>query len=439
VLNVGDQELDWKFEGMVKKREAFLKKTDLIYGITEGKYLDTIVNDDSLKDMDDVDACVTIYKRILLPILGKIHTNRQFRESLSKHPVTQKLIVTKYGEISVKRVKQWLLNIPKKQRLSLIIDGFNTLLSSVYEQMLMNDNFDGEEVLAKLRLVLTLNREKAVDLGIYPTLLGMLATKIPKTQVHRLYSDYLEELVEERTQKLRETQDTLLKSQRLAAIGEVAAMVGHDLRNPLQAIVNTLYLTRRTIKERSNGDVQELLETINEQVEYMNKIVSDLQDYARPVNPKIVEIYFQEFINNMLESMIIPSNISVSTIMDENVSTLMVDPMLMKRVLSNLITNALQAMPQGGKLMISLRKTGENALIRIQDTGIGIPEENLDLIFSPLFTTKSKGQGLGLAVCKRLVEAHKGSITVESEPDQGSTFTIHIPLERDVKTAVVQA
>ena len=131
--------------------------------------------------------------------------------------------------------------------------------------------YDSEELLQKLNLVLRLNRKKAISLGLYPTLLGRLTTKIPRTQVHKLYSDYLEEIIEERTEKLKETQKKLLKSQRLIAIGEAAAMVGHDLRNPLQAIVNTLFLAKRKVSLSSNKDLEKLLNSISYQIEYMNK------------------------------------------------------------------------------------------------------------------------------------------------------------------------
>ena len=100
----------------------------------------------------------------------------------------------------------------------------------------------------------------------------------------------------------------------------------------------------------------------------------------------------------------------------------------MRRVFTNLFTNAVQAMPDGGRLTITASKTEEEALISVQDTGVGISEENMGKLFQPLFTTKSKGQGFGLPVCKRIVEAHGGKITVESKVGKGSTFTVKIPL-----------
>lgn len=237
----------------------------------------------------------------------------------------------------------------------------------------------------------------------------------------RRHSEHLQELVEERTRELR-------KAERLAGIGETATMVGHDLRNPLQAITSTVYLAKRTLERAEKARVRELLGTIEEQVGYINKIVSDLQDYARPVEPKRVETNLRQLIDDTLSTISVPESIKVSVEVEKGFPKLMVDPALVRRVFTNLITNALQAMLDGGHLTIKASKAGEIASISFQDTGSGIPKENLDKLFSPLFTTKAKGMGFGLSVSRRLVEAHGGNITVESEMGKGSTFTIKLPL-----------
>jgi signal transduction histidine kinase len=337
--------------------------------------------------------------------------------------------ISDYGEISISGVRERLLRVPRDERVPTAIERFNSILSVAYEELLMDPDADVEGILEKLRLVLTLNKDRAIALGVYPTLLGTLATKIPRTQTHRLYSAFLEELVDERTRELEEAQDNLLKSQRLAVIGEAAAMVGHDLRNPLQAIVNTLYLAQKKIGSSSNKELRELLDTISEQVEYMNKIVSDLQDYSRTVKPKLVETDLHGLLNETLSAVRVPENVKLSVEIegDMNFPKLMVDAQLMKRVFINLITNAIQAMPQGGQIRVKASEAGGTVSISLHDTGVGISEENLSRMFQPLFTTKAKGQGLGLAVCKRLVEAHEGRITVESAEGRGATFTIEIP------------
>jgi len=205
-------------------------------------------------------------------------------------------------------------------------------------------------------------------------------------------------------------------------------------------MVNALYLSRKKSESIPTTE-KEILEKhgffglrsgLKEQVEYMDKIVSDLQDYARPVKPKPVEIGLHQLVNKTLSSLTVPENVKVSIMIEEDFPKLMLDPTLMQRVFSNLITNAVQAMPNGGKLTIRASKKEETTLISVEDTGEGISDANLSKLFTPLFTTKAKGQGFGLPVCKRMVEAHDGNITVESEVGKGSTFTIKIPLRKEV-------
>jgi signal transduction histidine kinase len=242
------------------------------------------------------------------------------------------------------------------------------------------------------------------------------------------YLEQREELVEDRTK--------LVNARRMAIIGQTAALVGHDLRNPLQAIVGLVYLAKTKLRPlfqpeqmKQKDDLEKLLQTIEGQVEYMNKIVSDLQDYAKPMEPKPVETSLYQLIDDVFLTIGVPENIQVSIGIKEDFPQLMVDPTMMERVLYNLIINAIQAMPSGGRLIIRGSKSKHNALISVEDTGLGIPKENLSKLFQPLFTTKSKGQGLGLAVCKRLVETQGGRITVKSEAGRGTTFKIKIPLK----------
>lgn len=227
---------------------------------------------------------------------------------------------------------------------------------------------------------------------------------------------------------------SFVRRERMAVILETATMIGHDLRNPLQAIVSTIYLLKRRLDsvppehKRILKDlgVNEMLQTIENQVGYMDKIVSDLQDYARPVKLEIVETNLTDLVTDTLSPITIPENIEISLELRD--LWLNLDPALMKRVITNLVTNALQAMPKGGRLTFTSSESKKAVSVSLRDTGIGIPEQNLDKLFQPLFTTKCKGQGFGLSVCKRLVEAHNGKIMVESKEEEGSTFTIRIPL-----------
>src|SRR5881396_2841471 len=244
----------------------------------------------------------------------------------------------------------------------------------------------------------------------------------------RARSEHLEDLVEERTMMLSNTT-------RMAAIGETAGMVGHDLRNPLQTIINTIHLAKEAMKANSASTpekdprVGSALETIREQADFMNKIVSDLQDYAKQAKPTFVEYDMQRLINDSLSSIPVPKAVDVSSSVETGFPKLRVDPGLLRRAFTNIITNALQAMPDGGKLKIRAWTSQNIAAVSFQDTGIGIPEDVKAKMFSPLFTTREKGVGLGLAVTKRLIESHRGEIKVFSKVGEGTTLTVELPID----------
>ena len=229
---------------------------------------------------------------------------------------------------------------------------------------------------------------------------------------------------------------SLEEVKRLAAIGKVVAMVGHDLRNPLQAIVYSVYNTEEEIKslpESAKKMLEEhgfiaFLEKLKKQVSFMNKMVADLQDYAKSTKPAFFAVDLREIVEDALKSVSRPEGISVVVNADPTLGMIKGDPQLIRRVFTNLIINAFQAMPGGGSLEISMVREGNYAKASFSDTGIGISPENLKRLFDPFFTTKAKGMGLGLAICKKMIEAHRGSIEVQSEPGKGTRFTIRLPI-----------
>ncbi len=438
VLNFAFSTLGDKFESVVALNEEFLKQSDLIYGVGKGHYLKRITQDRSLDDLNDVDASLRIYKRILLLVSDIICSSYELEKRLAMYYATKTVKITDYGEILINDTNRLLSRVPKEERLAILIESFNSFTSWVYEKILSDSGFDSSNILEKLHLVLTLNKKKADELNIYHTFLGRLATRIPKTQIHRFYSDYLEELVETRTDELKDVQKRLFESERLAAIGETAAMVGHDLRNPLQVIFNSIYLIENKLSKTSLPSSQkepldQLVSLVGEQAQYMNKIVSDLQDYAKLISVEVVNSDIEKIIDEAMSMLTIPQNVNTSIQIEKGFPSILVDPVLLKRVFTNLITNAVQAMPDGGKLTITVRQEKENVVMTIADTGVGIAKENLDKLFTPLFTTKAKGQGFGLAVCKRLVEAHGGKIKAESEINKGTKFIITLPLTKETE------
>jgi PAS domain S-box-containing protein len=248
----------------------------------------------------------------------------------------------------------------------------------------------------------------------------------------QVYADQLEQKVEERTRELREIQDKLLKAQRLAVIGELAGMVGHDLRNPLTSIAGATYYIKRRISQTADEKVMEMLELIEKNIEYSNKIISDLLDYSREVKLDISEINLKALVEDALASVKIPRNIRLLKEVDSSLK-MKVDAEKIRRVLVNLIRNAVDAMPNGGTLIIKSRRKHRKVEFVVSDTGVGMSEEVMKKIWTPLFTTKAKGMGFGLSICKRFVEAHGGTITVESALGKGSTFTVTLPIEPEIK------
>jgi PAS domain S-box-containing protein len=237
------------------------------------------------------------------------------------------------------------------------------------------------------------------------------------------YATSLEDLARKRLVQLRD-------AERLAAIGATAGMVGHDIRNPLQAISSDIYLALRELSDLPDSEqkqsIKENLESIDQAVDYINKIVQDLQDFARPITPVLKEVNLERLCEEVLFK-IVPEKIDASSKVEINVKRIVTDPDLMKRVLTNLVNNAVQAMPGGGKLSLYAFPEARNVVISVSDTGVGIPEMIKPKLFSPLVTTKSKGQGFGLPVVKRTVDALGGSVSFVSEEGKGTTFSISLP------------
>jgi signal transduction histidine kinase len=173
--------------------------------------------------------------------------------------------------------------------------------------------------------------------------------------------------------------------------------------------------------------IKESLEGIEKSVEYINKIVSDLQDFARKDSPKPVAVNVEKTVQEILSSNIIPHHIAVSFSMQKDFPTLILDESYLKRIMTNLISNAVQAMPTDGKLTITAFRLNDRAVINVEDNGVGIPEELKSKMFKPLFTTKPKGQGFGLAAVKKLTEAMQGTVTFESENGKGTKFILSFP------------
>lgn len=241
------------------------------------------------------------------------------------------------------------------------------------------------------------------------------------------YAGQLELKVEERTRELFAAQNMLLKAQRLAAIGELAGMVGHDLRNPLTGIAGATYYLKSKLINSSNDREKEMFETIEKSIAYSNKIINDLLDYSREIRLELCETEPKSLLTETLSLIQVPQKIEILDEM-KNEPLIKVDKEKMNRVFTNLIRNAFDAMPDGGKLIARSKHQDGYVILTFSDTGIGMTEEVIKQLWTPLFTTKAKGMGFGLPICKRIIEAHGGKIAVESVKGKGSTFTMTLPL-----------
>jgi len=242
------------------------------------------------------------------------------------------------------------------------------------------------------------------------------------------HAEQLEQKVEERTRELKKSQEQLLKAQRLAVIGELAGMVGHDLRNPLTSINGAAYYVKKRLSSKIDGKVKRMLDLIGKNIVYSNKIINDLLDYSREIKLDLTESNPKSIIKEALSLVEIPKKVQVIDLTDDK-PKIKVDTAKIKRAFVNILKNAVEAMPKGGTLTTKSRKSDGNLEFVFSDTGVGISKKTMENLWTPLFTTKAKGMGFGLAICKRIVEAHEGSISVQSARGKGTIFIVTIPVK----------
>jgi signal transduction histidine kinase len=255
------------------------------------------------------------------------------------------------------------------------------------------------------------------------------------TEAARLYAEAIQrnkELAEINAQ-LHSTQLQLMQSEKLAAIGQLAAGIVHDVKNPLTVIKGVAELMLS--EDELTPEMDQEISLIRESALKANNIVSDLLKFARQSKPEMGEYDLRETVEAALRLSAYPvrkAHVQVINDLPAEPVMMVYDSQQIEQVLLNLITNAVQAMPNGGDLRINLSVSDSVAAIAFQDTGIGIPEENLSRIFDPFFTTKPEGEGtgLGLSVSYGIITNHSGQIKVESVIGQGTTFTVLLPVKR---------
>jgi len=225
-------------------------------------------------------------------------------------------------------------------------------------------------------------------------------------------------------------QEKLLNSERLATVGGLALTLANDLRNPLQAIQSATYWLKNDYSRLQNSPIGiKMLQIINDSIKYSDNIVKALLDFASSKTPMIKKINVNTVVKKALGQVEIPKNVELITELG-HIPQIEADKDMLKQVFLNLTENGIEAMENGGALRVSTRRIEGFVEVSFRDTGIGVPRENLDKLFNPLFTTKSKGMGLGLTICKKLIEAHEGSIEVESDEGKGTAFRVKLPIHQ---------
>jgi two-component system sensor kinase FixL len=312
--------------------------------------------------------------------------------------------------------------------------------SEVYEKEYIKK--DGTVFPIELRAFLLRNAEGQPS-GMWAIVRDITERRQAEEKIRAMNAE-LEQRVEERTRELREAQEQLVQQERLAVLGRLAGGVSQELRNPLGVILNAIYYLR-LIQPDASEKVQQYHGMIEQEAHSAEKIITNLLDFA---SLKIMDrelLSVPELVARTLEQFPIPASVKLCLNLPADLPRIYADQLQMTQALGSLIVNAHQAMtstplreqassvgaaPTRGDLAITAHQEQGMLAIAVKDTGVGIPPENMKRLFEPLFTTKPKGIGLGLAVSQKLVEANGGKIEVESEVGKGSTFTLWLPVKQ---------
>lgn len=309
--------------------------------------------------------------------------------------------------------------------------------SEVYEKEYIRK--DGAVFPIELRTFLLRDGENQ-PVGMWALVRDITERKHTEEEIRRLNAE-LEQRIEERTSELRQAQDQLILQEKLAVMGRLAGGVAHELRNPLGVILNAVYYLN-LVQPEVDEKIKHYHTIIEQEAHNAEKIVVDLLDFAQIKISSREPVQVSELVQNMINRCTVPANITTMLNIPDDLPPIFVDPRQMEKALGNLVINALQAMESSlsrskvvsfgktavGTLTISVLQKKNKISIAIKDTGTGITPENMARLFEPLFTTRMRGIGLGLAISKKYVEANGGRIEVKSEPGKGSTFTIFLPV-----------
>lgn len=288
---------------------------------------------------------------------------------------------------------------------------------------LMNDDDDGRERTRRLEVRLLPADGSApvpfelevVDLLDDPTVGGLVVSAHDITALRQS----LDQLAAAHTE--------LLRGERLAAVGRLAAMIGHELRNPLSAVTNAMYLIRHNLGAGVAADVKRQLDMAERETQRAVNMVEDLVAYVRTRAPVPVDQELTEVLSELLEATPPPERVRVDMAVEPLVVRADVDQL--REMVTNLVTNAYEALPEGGTIRIGARRRDGQAEIFVEDEGAGVDPESALHAFEPFFSTKAEGTGLGLAIVARLAEAHGGRVALANRPEGGAVASVLLPLE----------
>jgi two-component system NtrC family sensor kinase len=377
-----------------------------------------------IQEIDSINSNLNMYKSILDDLIN-VSAQDGFRDSGQLRAISEKL--RNYGS----KMLQLSLDISNQERrvISSTTKRVKTVQAFLLIALPLLSGFIAWHIYR--HIILRLNRLME---AMQRFARGDLVPITPR----RKYKDEFSQLaiaMNHMMFELEKRQKLLVESHKLRAIGNLTAGIAHELNNPLNNIVLTAAVLKEDYRDLSDEDLQDIANDLVTQGERAQGVVKNLLDFARKSETKTENLHLDQLIKDTLQlakNQIKLSKIELVTEIEGNVPPVYGDKDLLKEVFLNLFLNAIDAMPEGGRLTVTLKEEKQTGFISVQvsDTGTGIPEHILGSIFSPFFTTKpvGKGTGLGLAVSKSIVEKHGGHIDVESKLDEGATFTVRLPI-----------
>lgn len=270
---------------------------------------------------------------------------------------------------------------------------------------------------------------EVLDLWLMGGIFGWLAGRERR---QRILIERTSEELRSTYERLNESLDSLKRAARLSAVGQLAANLAHEIRNPLAAIDGAVDLLRSN--ELADADREEFLGIIQKEAKRLARLLTEMLDYARPRKPEFTTVDLAELARSVASFLTpVAQKSQVKIVLEDSrgVPAVWCDPSQIRQVLVNLVLNGIQAMPGGGQLTIGVYPDEQDVIVDIRDEGPGIPTDDLDMLFSPFYTTKKDGTGLGLAVAQRIIHEHKGQLRVGSNIPVGAAFTVSLPIEAD--------